>query len=348
MRPCSRFQVRAGDCALKFTLTYEGTLQTGGAKLERKHARRRIFHDQLRRLWGVNSLLANWRLPIPSGPFAPDLQLSAPALQVLAKQFPIIGDFVFVPLITKNLSLEAALHFHILRPSTFKGQIADPDNVVKILIDSLKIPQEKGELPISASPGQGEEPFFVLMQDDGLLSKITSSTDELLQPINGKDNIDRSDVRIMLDVYIRPNYPTNMNIIFFSDDFEVWNHQWASAMDGSRGWSNSELRARTTQCVLRMRITASNFRFRSNSILDDEEWHIKYVAQSDEEQIIWNSRLRPIALALKEELERRLYGEPPYPSGSHRMSAIEYGTLTGPDPILDAAAGLESLIRQLP
>lgn len=57
---------RVGDCALKFTLTFEGTLQTGGVKAERKHARRRLFHAQLKRLWAVNSLLANWHLPISS------------------------------------------------------------------------------------------------------------------------------------------------------------------------------------------------------------------------------------------------------------------------------------------
>jgi hypothetical protein len=231
-------EFRAGDCALKFTLTFEGALQTGGPKAERKHLRRRIFYDQLRRLWSVNSLLANWHLPVS------EFQ-EAPALEVLAQKHARFGAFEFVPLITRDLSVEAALHFHILRPTTFKGQISDLGNVVKILINSLKLPQDAGELPNSARPDQDETPFFVLMQDDGLLSKITSTTDELLQPIANRDQIERNDTRVMIDVYIRPNFPKNANLIFFSDDFEMWNHQWTSSLEGIRGWSNAELKART-------------------------------------------------------------------------------------------------------
>lgn len=270
------------------------------------------------------------------------------------------GDFEFVPLITKELAIEAALQFHILRPTTFKGQNADPDNIVKVLVDSLKMPQHADELPHNAQQVE-EMPLFVLMQDDSLVSKITSTSDELLQPILGKMQIDRSDTRVMVEVYIRPNFPTNTNLIFFSDDFEVWNHQWAAGVpDGIGGWSNSELKARSTQCVLRMRVTASNFRMQhtasrgshpSRAAPRSEEDHraewLTIQTQSDEQHMIWNSRLRPIAMALKDELQRRVYGEPPYPS-DHRMLAIELGMLAGVDPIGEAAAGLESLIRQLP
>jgi hypothetical protein len=122
------------------------------------------------------------------------------------------------------------------------------------------MPQTADELPDAAHPQQDETPFFVLMQDDGLVAKITSVSDELLQPLFEKSQIDRSDTRVMIEIYIRPNFPTNKNLIFFSDDFEIWNHQWAHAFDGIRGWSNSELKARTTQCILRMHVTASNFR----------------------------------------------------------------------------------------
>lgn len=344
---------------MKFTLTFEGTLQTGGAKAERKHFRRRLFHPQLKRLWSVNSLLADWHLPISS------TQL-APALEVLAQKNAKFGAFEFIPLIIKELAVEVALHFHILRPTTFKGQNADSDNIVKVIADSLKMPQYTGDLPHDAQPQEDETPFFVLMQDDSLVSKITSTSDELLQPILGKTQIERSDTRVMIEVYIRPNFPTNMNLIFFSDDFEIWNHQWAAGVpEGIRGWSNSELKARTTQCVLRMRVTAGNFRMqrtasllsrhRSAAPLSEEELGVEWQNQTnalrtqhDEQHIIWNSRLRPIAMALQEELQRRIHGGPPYPRNDYRMLAIDDGMLAGVDPIVDAAAGLESLIRQLP
>lgn len=347
---------RAGDCALKFSMTYEGTLQTGRGKANPKHERRRQFHTQLKRLWSVNSLLANWHLPISQ-------YQAVPAMEVLAKNYTRYG-FAFVPLVSRELSVEAALNFHILRPTTFKGQNADPDNIVKILVDSLKMPQGPDDLPSGAQPQQDETPFCVLMQDDGLLSKITSVSDELLQPILGKNTIERSDTRVLIEVVIRPNYPNNANLIFFSDDFDAWNHQWSEGVfDNIRNWSNSELKARTTQCVLRMRVTASNFKMQHTASwslplaqnLSQEQRNEQrqkemddFSAQTDGQWTIWNNRLRPIAFALKEELQRRIYGEPPYPSDGYRMLAIDNGMLAGVDPVGEAAIGLESLIRQLP
>jgi hypothetical protein len=225
------------------------------------------------------------------------------------------------------------------------------------------MPQDLGELAGSANPSEDELPFFVLMQDDGLLSKITSVSDELLQLVLGSDQIERNDARVIIDVNIRPNFPNNANLIFFSDDFELWNHQWASSLENIFGWSNSELKARTTQCVLRMHIAASNFRmqrkltshvFQKVGIFDEERaqaWRDRAAqmsVQHEEQQMIWNSGLRQIALALLEELQRRVFGQPPYPAGQSRMWAIEFGSLVGPDPIGEAAAGLESLMRQLP
>lgn len=339
---------RAKGCALKFILTYEGSLRTGGRKAAGKHERRTPFHHQLKRLWNVNPLLKNWRLPLGEHEHAGD----ALAVDVLAPKHAI-GGFEFVPLITGDLFLEAALHFHILRPTTFKGEVADTDNILKNLIDSLKMPQHAGELPSDAQPRDNEKPFFVLMQDDSLLFKITSTTDELLQPVCAKEDIERGDMRIMIDVNIRPTFLKSTNQIFFSDDFEIWNHNFASPLGDIRSWSNAELKARTTQCVLRMRVTASNFTTQRSSMFNimeqtpasDDDFSKSWSEQNSEHRTIWNLKLRPVALALKEELERRVG---PHPSGSLRMHAIEYGMLAGVDPIGDAAVGLESLMRQLP
>ena len=338
---------RMGDCPLKFTLSYEGALTTGGAKAEKKHARRREFHNQLKRLWQVHPILSKWHLPI-------DQHYIAPAQDVIRAKYAKFGSFEFVPLVTKDLCVETALNFHILRPSNFKGQNADPDNIVKILVDSLKMPQDAGELPAQTVACEEEKPFFILMQDDGLVSKITSVTDELLQPVLGKNTIDRSDTRVLIEVYIRPNFPNNANLIFFSDDFEVWSNRWTEGVfDNIRGWSNAELRARTTQCILRMRVTASNFRMQRTASMFDRDEHFldetakDIISRADEQWAIWSGGLQPVARALLEELQRRVYGEPPYPS-QYRLTAIQDGMLAGVDPIGEAAAALESLIRQLP
>lgn len=362
------FEFRVRDCALKFTLTFEGNFKTGGRIPEGKHHRRKLFHAQLKRLWSVNTLLRSWQLlDDPTAEMPPSvLGISAPAIDVLRKKHGKLGDFEFVPIISKDISVEAALHFHILRSTTKPGQMADIDNVVKTITDSLKAPGTTEELPRGAQPEADEAPFFVLMEDDKLVSKITSTTDELLQPVNGQTVIDPQDVRMMIEVYIRPNLPTNTNLIFFSDDFEVWDHAWTGGIpDNLRSLSNLELRARVTQCVLRMRVTAGNFRmqqstalggrFRSMMLLPEEadrnaEWARQTqadMARTDEQHIVWNSRLRPIALSLLEELQRRVFGDPPYPSGEPRMLAIENGMLAGVDPIGEAANGLESLMRRL-
>lgn len=332
---------------MKFTLSFEGALKTGGPKAEPKHARRREFHTQLKRLWQVHPLLSRWHLPL-------DQHRVAPAQDVLRKNHARFGAFEFVPLITKDLCVEVALNFHILRASNFKGNQADPDNIIKILVDSLKIPQDAGELPNGAKPSDDELPFFVLMQDDGLICKISSVTDELLQPIQKKTFIERTDTRAFLEIYIRPSLPTESNLIFFSDDFEVWNHRWSDGIfDSIRGWSNAELRARITQCVLRMRVTESNFRMQKSIIYNGmtdrslREQSADLSARSAEQRAIWNSGLRPAAYALMEEVQRRLYHQPPYPA-NYGLMAIEHGSLAGVDPIGEAAISLESLARQLP
>lgn len=338
------YDFRARDCPLKFTLTYEGSLKTGGRVADQKHARRKVFHNQLKRLWKVHPLLSRWHMPI-------NQYMAAPAQDVLQAKHAKIGAFKFVPLITEDLSVEAALNFHILRPSDFKGNRADQDNIVKVVNDSLKMPQTTGDLPGGASPGDGEVPFFVLMQDDGLLSKITSTADELLQPVNGKDEIERDDARLFIDVYIRPNYPNNTNLIFFSDDFEIWNYRWADGIfDQIRGWSNAELRGRVTQCILRMRVTESNFRMQRSDLFarrrSSFDMQTRVADYADEQWMIWNGNLRPVASALLEELQRRVYGEPPYPVNDLLM-AVETGSLAGGDAIGNAATALESLMRQL-
>lgn len=45
-----------------------------------------------------------------------------------------LGEFEFVPLITKSLCVECALDFRVLRPTDKAGEISDIDNQVKIFL----------------------------------------------------------------------------------------------------------------------------------------------------------------------------------------------------------------------
>lgn len=70
------------------------------------------------------------------------------------------------------------------------------------------------------------------------------------------------------------------------------------------------------------------------------------IAESNEKKLMFNRRCRPEALALWEELKRRLNIDDV--GALDRPIAIEHGTLAGALPIEEAATALEKLARQLP
>lgn len=69
--------------------------------------------------------------------------------------------------------------------------------------------------------------------------------------------------------------------------------------------------------------------------------------QSNEQRRQFRTDLLPEALALREEMRRRLQMFPPFPV-DHRTTALDYGMLAGVAPAADAADHLEALARKLP
>jgi hypothetical protein len=66
----------------------------------------------------------------------------------------------------------------------WKGSVlnnADIDNRMKTVIDALKIPGH-GQMPSGAIPNADEDPFYVLLQDDSLVTRLAVETDILLSP----------------------------------------------------------------------------------------------------------------------------------------------------------------------
>ena len=62
----------------------------------------------------------------------------------------------------------------------------------------------------ASGPADGEEPFFSLLADDRLISRVSVATDMLLQPIEGTEH----DARLVIDVEITPYRVTYANIGF--------------------------------------------------------------------------------------------------------------------------------------
>jgi hypothetical protein len=119
--------------------------------------------------------------------------------------------FNFVPLVTSELSLLCGIDIPMLRNGR-PGDIViagryggDIDNRIKTLIDALSIPSANEDY-VKLTPQEDEMPFFCLLEDDKLLSKISVETDQLLEDIEGGSE---NDVRLTIRISVRP-YDVNL------------------------------------------------------------------------------------------------------------------------------------------
>jgi hypothetical protein len=160
---------------MEFVLYYSGPLRAN-SRPPAKHQLRKQFHMQLSQLWRQNPLngLADplLRKPEELGPSV--------GPSILER----VGAFSFAPLVCSRLRLVTGLTVTMLRPEppgTIVTQAGDIDNRLKTLLDALKMPSAS-EIPSGETPGQNEEPFFCLLQDDSLITKLVVETDRLLVP----------------------------------------------------------------------------------------------------------------------------------------------------------------------
>lgn len=205
------------------------------------------------------------------------------------------------------------------------------------------MPSDLDALGRDAVPDETEKPLCVLVQDDSLITKLSSINEELLSPVHPKDTIDPGDVRVRIDVYIRPTLPTPDNVIFFSEDRGVWDHKYDDAIPEHLSiLSNSKLRSLTTQCMFRIRALAQSVEsLRSRGVAGEVGTDI--TMKND----LWRGGLHPKARSFKRELQKRIYGEGTYPTSERFSVAIDHGMLAGVAPLSDAANELDSLVRML-
>ncbi len=192
---------------MEFTLYYDGALKAAGNRNKRKdhkHEIRRAFHGQLKKLWSQVPL--DGSADLPRDPANPDLTITESegpeGDRDGSSVIKVRGGFRFAPLVCSELRIVAELSGTLLRPEPpgrIVTQAGDIDNRLKTLLDALKTPSGPGELPGGASPGPDEDPFFCLLEDDNLITRLDVRTDRLLVP-----NADSSDVRLLLHVKTRP------------------------------------------------------------------------------------------------------------------------------------------------
>lgn len=192
---------------MELRLTYAGFLM-GSNKADprgkHKHEIRKVFHRQLKRFWEHHPLLQN-----AQGFGGEKITLMEQRAQEFAH-----NNYRFVPLATTNLSLHCSLSILFLRPDVPGGLLksADLDNRLKTLFDALRMPQNKDELGGYDMPGDGEDPFFCLLQDDALIANASVSTDMLLEDVEGAYN--KNQARLVITVNIRPYMVTINNLDF--------------------------------------------------------------------------------------------------------------------------------------
>ncbi len=205
---------------LEFRLTYEGVLlsdqdrhgRVEAARAKHKQEIRQKLHPQLKRLWETSPYL---NAP-PANPGSRVLGRPAAkhTIDQLATRFARNG-YQFVPLVLRELELLCGIEILFLRlgnPGFVVNRAGDLDNRLKTLFDALTMPREASQLGPYTTPGEGEEPFFCLLEDDSVITKATVESDRLLQPVSDPPN--ESDARVVITVRLRAGRVNADNIGF--------------------------------------------------------------------------------------------------------------------------------------
>lgn len=196
---------------MRLRLTYDGPIfsysksDRGMDEKRAKHKQelRKRFHPQLKRWWEVNPFLrtTDALVPTPKGATWKDH---------LANCYARNG-YNFVPLVDSQIFLVCSLHILFLRVGG-PGQVIDNgdlDNRIKTVIDGLTMPINAAQLGPYATPDDDEKPFFVLLQDDKLVSHLAVETDTLLEPttdrLTCKPLMDANQARLVVTATIRPS-----------------------------------------------------------------------------------------------------------------------------------------------
>jgi len=122
-----------------------------------------------------------------------------------------VGFFRFAPLVSSvyGWNTVAELNILVLRPSQPGDLInhgGDIDNRLKTLFDTLRMPSEP-EIPIEETPQRGEDPFFVLLQDDALITDFSIATDRLLTTSPSQNYVE-----IVIHVTLRKTRASMVNL----------------------------------------------------------------------------------------------------------------------------------------
>jgi hypothetical protein len=188
---------------MEFRLTYSGPLHSRRSpeRSLKVHKMRKQFHRQLQVLWKSHPILKEVKksgstLKLYVGSEAPSLKT------VFARD-----GFNFLPLVTRENGLICSVDILMLRDGPPGDALSDLDNRLKPVFDALRMASSPQELGASTEKGKvtpepDEDPFYVVLEDDKLITHLSATTDTLLEPV--KDVPPNQAVRLIIDVTIRP------------------------------------------------------------------------------------------------------------------------------------------------
>jgi hypothetical protein len=190
-------QLEDGEFELEFHLVYQGSLPAqghGGGKTRtpEKHAMRKVFHRQLATVWQMHPFLNKFIKEDLEGP-------PSKPRHGYADRYATCG-YRFMPLVSEFLMVACSLDIIFLRrdgPGSMIKSGGDIDNRLKVLFDALRMPATSDEV-CGNSPAADEDPFYVLLEDDKLISKVQVETNWLLTPPTAHEHI--NDVHLLIRV----------------------------------------------------------------------------------------------------------------------------------------------------
>jgi hypothetical protein len=199
---------------VQFRLTYYGplpadTLRGGGVRRARatdKHAIRKQLHPQLKELWKFPPLKRSPRDPKKAyfvTDYGTEAEKYAHTEEALSARF-VLDKYHLVPLATLNLdllcSIEIMVLLHDKRAGVRDESSGDLDNRIKTLCDALTMPRV-GQLDEYPVPGEDEDPFYCLLENDSIISRLTVETDRLLVPVSETGDKNTVDATIAVKLW---------------------------------------------------------------------------------------------------------------------------------------------------
>ena len=174
---------------MKFYLSHVGNISTRGHVVE-KFKLRRHFHTQLKTL---HDYLIENDVPLEHS--------------FCVEKLRHVEAFRFLPLVTKAskkvVDLDIVLLSHDEPASTKDYPTCDVDNMLKALLDGLRMAQNKNEIR-NEKPKEDEDPFYSLLEDDQFVRNVTIKHDKLLFPVQKKSK--KGEVFVLIKVNISPKY----------------------------------------------------------------------------------------------------------------------------------------------